>query len=96
MPRQSALVIIVCILVIVIVIVLQRATLADVSRQWGNAGYRKYIPTLLEVPIFMKNREVRGVYITWMKLALLTRTGLEELFSLLLPRHPGLVRVPGT
>ena len=69
---QAVLAIIVCILVI---IVPQMVTLADVSRQWGNAGYRKYILALLDIPLFLKSREVSGVYTTFMKLPFLTRRG---------------------
>lgn len=70
---QSVLVITVCILVIIIIP--QMVTLADVSRQWRNAGYRKYILALLDVPLFLKSREVSGVYTTFMKLPFLTRRG---------------------
>lgn len=71
---QSVLVIIVCILVIIIIP--QMVTLADVSRQWRNAGYRKYTLALLDVPLFLKSREVSGVYTTFMKLPFLTRRGV--------------------
>ena len=83
MGIQSVFVIIMCILVIVIIP--QRVTLADVSRHRGNARYRKYILAFLDVPLFIKSREVYGAYTTFMKLAFVTRTGFQGLFSPGLP-----------
>lgn len=67
---QQTVSLVIFMLILGIVIIPQAVTLADVSRQWGNAGYGIYILAWLDVPNFLNSREVSGIDTTFIKLAL--------------------------